>query len=262
MADSSFDIVSKVDPMEVDNAVNQAQREIAQRFDFKNVDASIEKSGDTINLEANSEERVKAVLDVLQSKWIKRGMSLKQLEHAEPFLSGKVTKIKCTVKEGISQEQAKKVGKLIRDEGPKTVKVQIQGDELRVTLANYELNCDAYAPTPDNGAFVVLTFLLPVGQHPVVGSYPWSGLPRGEKSADSNFDLKSPVVMPVIRLGKKSLAMLPGGLVDIQRLNLERQGEVAGVMRLEQSGGDGQPPTRLFGSFTARVCRTTVPAGS
>jgi len=136
------------------------------------------------------------------------------------------------------------------------------GDELRVTLANYELNCDAYAPTPDNGALVVLTFLLPVGQHPVIGSYPWSGLPRGEKSADSNFDLKSPVVMPVIRLGKKSLAMLPGGLVDIQRLNLERQGEVAGVMRLEQSGGDGQPPTRLFGSFAARVCRTTVPAGS
>ena len=53
------------------------------------------------------------------------------------------------------------------------------GDELRVTLANYELNCDAYAPTPDNGAFVVLTFLLPVGQHFAVGTYPWPGLPRG-----------------------------------------------------------------------------------
>jgi uncharacterized protein YajQ (UPF0234 family) len=133
MADSSFDIVSKVDPMEVDNAVNQAQREITTRYDFKNVDASIEKSGDTINLEANSEERVKAVLDVLQSKWIHRGMSLKSLDHAEPFLSGKMYKIKCTIKEGISQEQAKKVGKLIRDEGPKSIKVQVQGDELRVS---------------------------------------------------------------------------------------------------------------------------------
>lgn len=136
------------------------------------------------------------------------------------------------------------------------------GDELRVTLANYELNCDGYAPNPDSGVLVVLTFLLPVGQRPSVGTYPWPGLPKGDKSADANFELKTPVVMPVIRIGKKSIALLPGGNVDIQRLNLERQGEVVGVMRLEQSGGDGQPATRLFGSFTARVCRTTIPSGS
>jgi len=119
--------------MEVDNAVNQAEREIAQRFDFKNVDAEISKSGDTIELQANSEERVKAVLDVLQTKWIKRGLSLKTLDAGEPQLSGKIYKLKCSIKEGISTEQAMKVSKLIRDEGPKSVKVQVQGDELRVT---------------------------------------------------------------------------------------------------------------------------------
>ena len=136
------------------------------------------------------------------------------------------------------------------------------GDELRVSLANYELNCEGYAPNPNSGVLVVLTFLLPVGQRPAVGTYPWPGLPKGDKSADANFELKTPVVMPVIRIGKKSIALLPGGNVDIQRLNLERQGEVVGVMRLEQSGGEGQPPSRLFGSFTARVCRTTIPSGS
>jgi len=141
------------------------------------------------------------------------------------------------------------------------VELPTGGDELRITLANYELNCDTYASNPDAGILVVHTFLLPVGQHFAVGTYPWPGLPRGEKSSDGNFDLKSPVVMPVIRQGKLSIPLLPGGNVDIQRINLERQGEVAGVMRLEQSGGDGQPPTRLFGSFAARVCRTSVTTG-
>ena len=141
------------------------------------------------------------------------------------------------------------------------VELPTGGDELRITLANYELNCDTFAPNPEGGVLVVLTFLLPVGQRPDVGTYPWPGLPRGDKSTDANFELRSPVVMPVIRIGRKSIPLLPGGNVDIQRINLERQGEVAGAMRLEQSGGDGQPPTRLFGSFVARVCRTTVPAG-
>ncbi len=135
-------------------------------------------------------------------------------------------------------------------------------DELRVSLANYELSCEGYSPVPEGGVLVVLTFLLPVGQRPVVGTYPWPGLPKGNTPTDTSLELKTPVVMPVIRIGKKSNALLPGGNVDIQRINLERQGEVAGVMRLEQSGGDGQPATRLFGSFTARVCRTSVPTGS
>src|SRR5690606_5349664 len=80
-----------------------------------------------------SEERVKAVLDVFESKLVRRGVSLKALDAGEPRSSGKVWKITATMTEGISQENAKKVAKLIRDEGPKGVKTQIQGEELRVT---------------------------------------------------------------------------------------------------------------------------------
>ena len=133
MADSSFDIVSKVDPMELDNAVNQAQREIETRFDFKGVGAEIDKKSDKVNLAASSEERVKAVLDVLESKLIKRGISLKSLEVGKPFASGKEYRIETTVKSGISSEHAKEIAKIIRDEGPKSVKPQIQGEELRVS---------------------------------------------------------------------------------------------------------------------------------
>ncbi|GAA2733646.1 YajQ family cyclic di-GMP-binding protein [Streptomyces nogalater] len=134
MADSSFDIVSKVERQEVDNALNQAAKEISQRYDFKGVGASIKWSGeDKILMEANSEERVKAVLDVFESKLVKRGISLKALEAGEPQLSGKEYKLFASIQEGISQENAKKVAKIIRDEGPKGVKAQVQGDELRVS---------------------------------------------------------------------------------------------------------------------------------
>ncbi|SFB81790.1 YajQ family cyclic di-GMP-binding protein [Streptomyces aidingensis] len=133
MADSSFDIVSKVDRQEVDNALNQAAREISQRYDFKGVDASIAWSGERIEIRANAEERAKAVLDVFQSKLVKRGISLKAVDSGEPQASGKEYKIFSTLKEGISQENAKKISKLIRDEGPKGVKAQVQGEELRVS---------------------------------------------------------------------------------------------------------------------------------
>jgi uncharacterized protein YajQ (UPF0234 family) len=132
--DSSFDIVSKIDHQEVDNALNQAAKEISQRFDFKNTGASISWRGDTgIEIQANAEERALAVLDVFKEKMIKRGQSLKILDAGEPRTSGKDIKISVDLKEGITQEQAKKVSKLIRDDGPKGVKVQVQGDELRVT---------------------------------------------------------------------------------------------------------------------------------
>jgi cyclic-di-GMP-binding protein len=132
-AESSFDIVSKVNRQEVDNALNQAAKEVRQRFDFKNTDASIRWSGNAIEMEANSEERVKAVLDVFQSKLVRRGVSLKAIDAGAPRSSGKLYKIIATTKEGISQENAKKVSKLIRDEGPRSVRAQIQGDELRVS---------------------------------------------------------------------------------------------------------------------------------
>jgi uncharacterized protein YajQ (UPF0234 family) len=133
MADSSFDIVSKVDHQEVDNALNQASKEIAQRYDFKNVGASIAWSGEQVEIRANSEERALAVLDVFKEKLIKRGVSLKVLDAGEPKASGKEFRLTSSIKEGISQDNAKKVSKVIRDEGPKGIQAQIQGDQLRVT---------------------------------------------------------------------------------------------------------------------------------
>ncbi|MEP6817393.1 MAG: YajQ family cyclic di-GMP-binding protein [Marmoricola sp.] len=134
MADSSFDIVSKIDRQEVDNALSQAAREISQRFDFKGTGAEIKWSGEQgIEISASAEDRANAVLDVFKEKLVKRQQSLKILDADEPRASGREYKISITLKEGISAEDAKKVGKLIRDEGPKGVKVQVQGDELRVS---------------------------------------------------------------------------------------------------------------------------------
>jgi cyclic-di-GMP-binding protein len=132
-SDSTFDVVSKVDKQEVSNALNQAQKEIAQRYDFKGVGAEIDFSGEKILIKANAEERAKAVLDVFESKLVKRGISLKSLETGEPFASGKEYRIELSIKEGIAQDVAKKITKLIREEGPKSVKAVIQGDELRVS---------------------------------------------------------------------------------------------------------------------------------
>ena len=132
-AESSFDVVSKVDRQEVDNALNQAAKEVSQRYDFKNIGASISWSGETIVMTANSEERVKAILDVFETKLIRRGISLKALETGEAKASGKEYRLEATVKEGLSTENAKKIAKIIREEGPKGIKTQITGDELRVS---------------------------------------------------------------------------------------------------------------------------------
>lgn len=133
-ADSSFDVVSKVDRQEVDNALNQAAKEVAQRYDFKGVGASIAWSGETlVVMTANSADRVKAVLDVFETKLVRRGISLKSLEVGEPKQSGKEYRLEAAIKEGLSSENAKKIAKIVRDEGPKGVKTQITGDELRVS---------------------------------------------------------------------------------------------------------------------------------
>ena len=133
MADSSFDIVSKIDQMELDNAFNQCDRELATRFDFKNTGTKIEKSGAKVVIESDTEERAKAALDVFKDKLIKRSVSLKHLDPSEPRLSGKTYIITCEFKEGISTENAKKIAKYLKDSGPKSIKTQIQGDELRVS---------------------------------------------------------------------------------------------------------------------------------
>ena len=131
-AENSFDIVSKVDRQEVDNALNMAAKEVRNRFDFKGTDASIKASGEAIEMEASGEERVKAILDVFQTMLVRRKIDLKSLDAGEPRLSGKLWKITATITQGISSDDARKVAKLIRDEGPKGIRTQVQGEELRV----------------------------------------------------------------------------------------------------------------------------------
>jgi uncharacterized protein YajQ (UPF0234 family) len=134
MADSSFDIVSKVDRQEVDNALNQAAKELAQRFDFRGTNATISWAGEHgVTLQADTEERVKAALEVFREKLIKRGISLKSLDAEEPHASGKSYRISATIKQGIASDKAKQIAKIIRDEAPKGVQAQIQGEQLRVS---------------------------------------------------------------------------------------------------------------------------------
>ena len=109
-------------------------REVATRFDFKGTGATIEWKGEkAIEITASADDRAAAVLDVFKDKLVKRGVSLKVLDASEVRQSGQQSKIDIALKEGITTEDAKKISKLIRDEGPKGVKAQVQGDELRVS---------------------------------------------------------------------------------------------------------------------------------
>ena len=130
----SFDIVSKVDHQEVDNAVQQTAKELSQRFDFRGTGAEIKWSGDDgVSLQAETEDRVLAALEVFKEKLIRRQISLKSLDAGEARASGKVHKLDCKIIQGIDSDKAKAISKKIRDEGPKGVQAQIQGDQLRVT---------------------------------------------------------------------------------------------------------------------------------
>lgn len=134
MADPSFDIVSKVDRQEVDNALNQTAKELSTRFDFRGVNASIDWSGELgITIKADSEERAKAALVVFKEKLVKRGLSQKSLDDGEPKQSGKTYVITSNLKQGIGQDDAKKIARIVKDEGPKGVQASIQGDQLRVS---------------------------------------------------------------------------------------------------------------------------------
>jgi cyclic-di-GMP-binding protein len=130
----SFDIVSKVDHQEVDNALQQAAKELTTRFDFRGTGAEIKWSGEEgVALQAETEDRVKAALEVFKEKLVKRNISLKSLDAGEPRQSGKIYKLDCKIIQGIDSEKAKAISKKIREEGPKGVTPQIQGDQLRVT---------------------------------------------------------------------------------------------------------------------------------
>jgi cyclic-di-GMP-binding protein len=132
-ADNSFDIVSDFDRQELVNAVDQTQREMRQRYDLKNANASLELEKDAMVIVAPSDMTLRAVVDVLESKMVRRGLDLKMLDFgpAEPA-SGGTLRQRVGLKRGISQDLGRNIVKLIRDNVPKA-KAQIQGDAVRVT---------------------------------------------------------------------------------------------------------------------------------
>ncbi len=132
----SFDIVSKVDMQEVDNAVNQAVKEISQRYDFKGSKSEITQEKDAVKVLADDDFKLKAVIDVLQSKFIKRGISIKSLQYGkvEPASGGMVRQM-ITVQQGISKEKGREIVALIKASKLK-VQGQIQEDQVRVTGKN------------------------------------------------------------------------------------------------------------------------------
>jgi hypothetical protein len=135
MADSSFDVVSKVDRQEVDNALNQTAKEIGQRFDFKGTGAAIVWSGeDGVVITANADERVKAVLEVFKERLVKRQISLKALDFDEPQpAGGNTSRLPVAIRQGIDAEKARSIVKTVKAEGPKGVQVAVQGDTVRVS---------------------------------------------------------------------------------------------------------------------------------
>ncbi|MFZ4811212.1 MAG: YajQ family cyclic di-GMP-binding protein [Ilumatobacteraceae bacterium] len=130
----SFDIVSEVDHQEVRNAIDQAQREIANRFDFKNTDSSIEQADLVITLRTVSEDRLAALRIVLEEKLVKRGVSLKGLDYGkvEEATQNTVRQV-VTIKVGISSDKAREINRTIKEKGPKGVSSQTQGESVRVT---------------------------------------------------------------------------------------------------------------------------------
>ncbi|ONI73264.1 YajQ family cyclic di-GMP-binding protein [Actinosynnema sp. ALI-1.44] len=134
MADPSFDVVSKVDRQEVTNAINQAGKELSTRFDFRGTGAEIDWTGEeAISVQAETEERCLAAIEVFKEKLIKRGISLKAFEADEPKVSGKIYKASGKILQGIAADKAKEIAKAVRDSGLKGVQAQIQGDQLRVS---------------------------------------------------------------------------------------------------------------------------------
>jgi uncharacterized protein YajQ (UPF0234 family) len=129
----TFDVVSQVDMQEVKNAVDQASREVSTRFDFKNTDSTVELAGQELRLHSATEERLKALVQVLQEKLVKRKVSLKALDYGkvEEAAKGSVRQT-VTLQAGISSDQARAINKFIKDKAPKGISSQTQGDQIRV----------------------------------------------------------------------------------------------------------------------------------
>jgi cyclic-di-GMP-binding protein len=130
----SFDVVSEVDRQELRNAIDQAQREIATRYDFKNTDSSIEQSELILTLRTQSEDRLTALRTVIEEKLVKRGVSLKGLDYGkiEEATHNSVRQV-LTIAVGISSDKAREINRMIKEKGPKGVSSQTQGDTVRVT---------------------------------------------------------------------------------------------------------------------------------
>ena len=130
----SFDVVSEVDAQEVRNAIDQAQREVSNRFDFKNTNSTIEQNDMVITLHTVSDDRLAALRVVLEEKLVKRGVSLKGVDYGDVQEATQNTvRQVVTIKVGISSEKAKEINKLIKSDGPKGVNSQTQGESVRVT---------------------------------------------------------------------------------------------------------------------------------
>jgi uncharacterized protein YajQ (UPF0234 family) len=130
----SFDVVSEVDRQELKNAVDQAQRELANRFDFKNTDSSIEQKDLVLTIRTSSEDRLRALKLLLEEKFVKRQVSLKGIDWGKiETASGESVRQIVTVKVGINSDKAREINKLIKEKGPKGVSSQTQGEQVRVT---------------------------------------------------------------------------------------------------------------------------------
>jgi uncharacterized protein YajQ (UPF0234 family) len=130
----SFDVVSQVDMQEVKNAVDQAHREVTTRFDFKNTESTIELSGNEIQLHSNTEDRLRALVQVLEEKMVRRQVSLKALDYGKVEEASRgAARQTVTLKAGISSDNARAINRFIKDNSPKGVSSQTQGDQVRVT---------------------------------------------------------------------------------------------------------------------------------
>lgn len=130
----SFDIVSEIDLQEVRNAVDQANREASTRFDFKGTGATIEIGDKELTLSASTEDRLRALGELLEEKMVKRSVSLKSLDKGKiEVASHGSARQKITLKAGITQELGKKINKMVKEMGVKNLSSSIQGDQVRVT---------------------------------------------------------------------------------------------------------------------------------
>ena len=130
----SFDVVSEIDRQELRNAIDQAQRELANRFDFKNTNSEIEQNELILTLRTSSEDRLRALRVLLEERLVKRNVSLKGLEWGKvEAASGESVRQVVTVKVGVTSDKAREINKLIKEKGPKGVSSQTQGEQVRVT---------------------------------------------------------------------------------------------------------------------------------